>query len=68
MDNHPAPGSNIHAIKEQKPKKDWIKLREGWPADLPVAVARLEVRWTGARALPDLVGERCDACRESAAD
>jgi len=45
-------------------EKDWIKLQAVWPLELPVAVARLEVRWTGARTLPDLVGERCDACWE----
>lgn len=39
-------------------EKDWIKLAGRWPADLPLAVARLTVRWTGGRALPDLVGER----------
>ena len=39
-------------------EKDWIKLREDWPADLPLAVARLRVRWTGRRPLPALVGER----------
>jgi len=38
-------------------EKDWIKLADRWPADLPLAVARLTVRWTGARHLPDLVGE-----------
>jgi tetraacyldisaccharide-1-P 4'-kinase len=55
-----AAGSPVTVTTE----KDWIKLRDGWPADLPVAVAVLELRWTGARTLPDLVGERCDACRE----
>ena len=39
-------------------EKDWIKLRAHWPADLPLAVARLQVRWTGRRPLPALVGER----------
>ena len=55
-----AAGSPVTVTTE----KDWIKLRDGWPEDLPVAVAVLELRWTGARTLPDLVGERCDACRE----
>src|SRR5690606_25304878 len=41
--------------------KDWVKLRTIWPADLPVAVARLDVSWTGGRALPELVGARLDA-------
>lgn len=39
-------------------EKDWIKLRDHWPADLPLAVARLRVRWTGRRPLPELVRER----------
>ncbi|MFO7607757.1 MAG: tetraacyldisaccharide 4'-kinase [Candidatus Krumholzibacteriia bacterium] len=47
-------------------QKDWVKLETIWPADLPVAVARLDVRWTGGRALPDLVGERLDAATGSA--
>ncbi|MBE0564557.1 MAG: tetraacyldisaccharide 4'-kinase, partial [Krumholzibacteria bacterium] len=46
-------------------EKDWVKLAAVWPDDLPVAVARLDVRWTGRRALPDLVGERLDAATGS---
>ncbi|HPF71886.1 MAG TPA: tetraacyldisaccharide 4'-kinase [Candidatus Krumholzibacteria bacterium] len=42
-------------------EKDWVKLQGRWPADLPVAVARLDVAWTGGQALPALVGERLAA-------
>lgn len=38
--------------------KDWIKLRESWPADLPVVVARQDLVWRGKTTLPALVGER----------
>jgi hypothetical protein len=38
--------------------KDWIKLKEWWPDDLPALLALQDVAWTGAKALPDLVEER----------
>ncbi len=40
--------------------KDWIKLKDVWPRDLPVLVAAQELVWTGAKALPDLVRERLE--------
>lgn len=40
--------------------KDWIKLNEWWPQDLPALLALQDVRWTGAKALPDLVRERLE--------
>jgi tetraacyldisaccharide-1-P 4'-kinase len=43
--------------------KDWVKLRRFWPGELPVAVAGQDLAWTGKKALPELVGERLDACR-----
>jgi tetraacyldisaccharide 4'-kinase len=36
-------------------EKDWVKLRPLWPTELPLTVARLEVRWTGVPALPEVV-------------
>ncbi len=36
-------------------EKDWVKLQPRWPAALPLSVARLEVRWTSAPALPEVV-------------
>ncbi len=36
-------------------EKDWVKLQPLWPPAIPLAVARLEVRWTNALALPEVV-------------
>ncbi len=38
--------------------KDWIKLADFWPADVPVLLADLSLDWTGRETLPDLVEER----------
>lgn len=43
--------------------KDRVKLAPRWGARAPLQVLELQVRWTGAAALPDLVRERLDAVR-----
>ena len=43
--------------------KDRVKLAASWGARPPLRVLEMQVRWTGAAALPDLVRERLDAVR-----
>jgi len=37
--------------------KDWVKLKPFWPADFPVLVADLEIRWGSGKTLAELVRE-----------
>ena len=54
----------IAAAKEMKIKeiittgKDWVKLQELWPENLPLQVAELNISWGEGQTLPELVRER----------
>ncbi len=57
-------GKIVAAAREAQVKrifttaKDWVKLQEIWPSDMPLEVVELKILWGSGKTLPALVGKR----------